>query len=171
MFLHFSSICKLTVFLRVSFPKFWDDLEGELDEHKEDLLTVKSVLTVMGFTTKSSIVALKSMKSIVDMGLSFTEMTASKDGSDILKQYAALNDVKSFSVGMKTMILQIVNHLKGKAKPKKQTKATVDGDLESIQRKMFEHAQKVRSFFRIVSSYSLYLSESFSPVIFLYLSN
>lgn len=142
-------------FCRAAFPKFWNDLEVELEEHADDLLTVKSILTAMGFMTKISIIGLKSAKNVTELGLQYTEMCASKDGSEILKEYQALKDVKNFSAGTKSMIQQIVYHLKNTSKPSKPKKAKVNcvEVIETIHQKMFEQAKKVCYFLYFFFSY------------------
>lgn len=44
------------------FPKFWLDLEAELGEYAEDLIQVKSVYTILGFSTKQSVASMETTR-------------------------------------------------------------------------------------------------------------
>lgn len=99
------------------FPKFWKDVETELDEHEDDLITVKSILSALGYKTKGSIAAIKNAKNISNLEKEYMAMFANNDMSDILKKYPELKTINKFTPGMKAMLLVIVSHLNEMLQP------------------------------------------------------
>lgn len=83
--------------------------------HSEDLSQAKSVLTVLGFMTRSSIATLKTTKKIDGLEHEYIKMRSIKQ-DDMDQRFPDLKMIDSFTPGMKSVILEIVSHLNQKQK-------------------------------------------------------
>lgn len=128
----------ITLIASYSYPKFWDDLESDLGEHSDDLVPVKSVLTALGYSTKSSVAAIKTAKNVSNLEKDFLQLFSSKSIDETLEKFPALKSIKSFTPGMKAVIYEVVTHLNQMAK------LQCFENAEAIKEKMFEQAKKVR---------------------------
>ncbi|XP_031639975.1 kinesin-like protein KIN-14I, partial [Contarinia nasturtii] len=79
-----------------------------LDENPEDLLEVKSILTILGFKTKISVAGITS-KNIEKLENDFTKIRSNKE---VFLRYPALKTVEYFTPGVKAMILEVASRLK-----------------------------------------------------------
>lgn len=93
------------------------------------------MLTALGFNTKSSIAGIKNAKNISNLEKDFLKISTN------IQSFPVLKDIKTFTPGMKSMLLVVVNHLNLSTKTK-----CVD-DAETVALKMFDQAKKVRLFF------------------------
>lgn len=96
--------------------------------------TIKSVLTILGYTTKSSIESIKTAQSISKLENEYLKLLGSPCLESIHTRFPELKLVPAFSSGLKSTLLGIVSELN---KPKQQTK-------NMIQLKLFEKVTKVR---------------------------
>lgn len=110
-------------------------MENELKIHADDLVTVKCVLTAMGYATKSSIVNLKSTLTISKLENEYMKLLGSNSADSIQNKFPELRLIPSFSSGMISTLLAVVSQLK---KPKHQ-------DINSTKMKLFEQLKKVCS--------------------------
>lgn len=112
------------------FPQFW----SELEEDQDGLLEVKSVLTVLGYTTTKAVSQIKA-KVLNDLESSYAKIRSSKRVEE-LSRFPALEHVDYFTPGMKTIILELAAHFAPKL------------DLINIERiikdKVLKQGQKVR---------------------------
>lgn len=112
------------------FPKFWT----ELDEDPNDLVDVMSVLTVLGFKTKSSLSSIKSTRIIDRLEADYAKMRSNKP-HEMFTRYPALEKIDFFSPGMKKIILDAALTF---------SNVPINANLEkSIQNKVLRLLQKV----------------------------
>lgn len=93
------------------FPQFWT----EVGEESNDLLDVKSVLSVLGFKTKSSLSSIKNIANLDQWGGEYAKMRANKP-TEMFTRYPELQNIDFFSPGMKTNILELATRFNPKAK-------------------------------------------------------
>lgn len=105
--------------------------------HSEDLSQAKSVLTVLGFMTRSSIATLKTTEKIEGLEHEYIKMRSIKQ-DDMDQRFPDLKMIDSFTPGMKSVILEIVSHLN-----QKQTVLDQDHD-QKMKGNLLEKAKKVR---------------------------
>lgn len=135
-------------FIHSLFPKFWLDLENELDEHAEDLIQVKSVYTVLGYLTKTSIASIKTTRKIAGLETDYLKIISSNP-EDVFTRYPDLRRVNSFTPGMKTMMVNIAGHLN----ESKHCASSPDCE-QKIKDGVFEKAKKVSCFYGYEASQS-----------------
>lgn len=92
------------------FPSFW----GDLTDDQNDLLQAKSVLTVLGFTTKSSISTIKSKK-LIQLESEYAKMRSNKP-AEMFTRFPALRELDFFSPGLKEIILDLADKFNSKPK-------------------------------------------------------
>lgn len=124
-------------YVRNRFPKFWSDVEKELGVYAEDLAAVKSILTALGFATKSSIKSIKNAKGISELENDYMKLLASASSAEILSRFPELKLISSFTLGLKSTLSDIVSELTQKSKPSKFE------DVQITKIKLFEQAKKV----------------------------
>lgn len=94
------------------FPKFWTELQQELDVHEEDLKQIKSIFTALDYRTSSSIAAIKNMKNLKSLEIEFNIMrTNSAIFDEKCSKFPALKEIHSFSSGMKATMMSVIKHL------------------------------------------------------------
>lgn len=120
----------------IRFPIFHSfAFQLEIDETPEDLDDVKSVFTVLGFTTKSSIASIKNAKKIDSLESEYAKIRSSKP-DEVFSRFPALNHVDYFTPGMKAIMLEIVSRLAPKPQP---------NEIESmVKANVLKQAKKVR---------------------------
>lgn len=123
------------------FPKFWSDLETELDEHTEDLKQVKSVYTVLGYSTRTSIASIKTNRKITGLEADYLKIISSNP-EEVFSRYPDLKLVNSFTPGMKTMMINIATHLS----ESKQCEYLPEC-ARKIKDEVFDKAKKVSCFY------------------------
>lgn len=124
-FWFFCSICSLDVYIFLKkrfefgfneeidfsvFPQFWFELEEELDEHPDDLVQVKSLLTELGYTTKSSIASLKTSKKVESLENEYTKMRSVKS-EGMVERFPSLRLIDTITPGLRSIIIVIASHL------------------------------------------------------------
>lgn len=124
-------------YVRNRFPKFWSDVEKELGVYAEDLAAVKSILTALGFATKSSIKSIKNAKGISELENDYMKLLASASSAEILSRFPELKLISSFTLGLKSTLSDIVSELTQKSKPSKFE------DVQITKIKLLEQAKKV----------------------------
>lgn len=87
------------------FPQFWETFSDDSD----DLIPVKSLLTVLGYTTKSSISSINKMSKINRLEGDYARMRSIKP-DEMFTRFPVLAHVDFFTPGMKSIILQIAAH-------------------------------------------------------------
>lgn len=119
------------------YPQFWDELEKELSEHSNDLDQVKSVLTILGYMTKSSIVSIKTLKKVENLECEYTKMRSIKL-EEMNSRFPTLKFIDSFTPGMKTIIMDVASNLN-----KKPKELMGHADLDAMKAKVCVMAKKV----------------------------
>lgn len=113
-------------------------MESELEEHPDDLVPVKSVLTALGYTTKSSVASIKTAKNVSNLEKDLLQLHATFNANNpIFGEFPALVNIKSFTPGMRTIIFEIVCHLNQMVKSKSFE------TTENTKKKMFEQGKMV----------------------------
>lgn len=87
------------------YPKFWEHFSDDSD----DLIPVKSLLTVLGYTTKSSISSINKMSKINRLEGDYARMRSIKP-NEMFARFPVLQHVSYITPGMKSIILQIAAH-------------------------------------------------------------
>lgn len=119
------------------FPKFWLDLEAQRGEYAEDLIQVKSVYTILGFSTKQSVASIKTARKINSLESEYLKIV-SANAEGIFARYSELKQIQSFTPGMKLMMINIATHLN-----ESKQGGTSDNCVEKIRKNIFERAKKV----------------------------
>lgn len=88
------------------FPKFWESFEDDSD----DLVPAKSLLTVLGYRTKSSISAINSNTKIKHLDNEYARMKSLKS-VEMIAQYPSLAHIDFITPGLKEIILGIAARL------------------------------------------------------------
>lgn len=114
------------------FPKFWSTVE--IEEDPDDLLEAKSLLTVLGYTTKIAVSTI-TVKKFAALQIEYAKVRSNKF-QDTLLRFPALKNIDSnFTPGMKTILLEIAANLSQKPKPE---------DLEAlIKNKVLRQVKRV----------------------------
>lgn len=113
------------------FPKFWSEVEDD----QRDLIEVMSVMTILGFTTKSSLAQIKTMKAINQLECDYAKIRSNKP-TEMFRRFPVLEKIDFFSPGLKRIMLNIAERFSPKVNPE---------DLEKIiKNKIMRLAKKVR---------------------------
>lgn len=115
------------------FPQFW----SELEEDQDGLLEVKSVLTVLGYTTTKAVSQIKA-KVLNDLESSYAKIRSSKR-VEMLSRFPALEHVDYFTPGMKTIILELAAHFAPKLDPINIERIIKDKVLKQGQKVRLKH--------------------------------
>lgn len=89
------------------------EFEKLLGEHSEDVRQVKSVLTVLGYLTKSSLATIKTKSNVLQLEKDYMKIrqNSTKFGTACVK-YPELIEVDSFTPGLMANIMNIAAHIK-----------------------------------------------------------
>lgn len=93
------------------FPQFW----AELDDDQNDLVEVKSILTVLGYVSKTSVSSIKTQKVINRLECEYAKMRSNKP-TEMFSRFPALQHVDFFAPGLKTIILDLATRFSPKPK-------------------------------------------------------
>lgn len=88
----------------MDFPEFWKIIEQRMNYAPPDILNVKQILTICGFTTLQNISVLSQKKKIEELELEFRKM---KEGGQFSTEKNLLNE--KFALGTKSIINSIAN--------------------------------------------------------------
>lgn len=122
--------------MAMEFPKFWTDLEQKMDVYCDDFVQVKSVVTALGYLTKTSIASINSKKKIFELENEYMKLRGNIKKFEIsCERFPCLKEIDSFSPGLKIILTDIVNHL--------NVKKHDFEDWEAITEKILFHGKKV----------------------------
>lgn len=113
-----------------------------MEECEEDLYQVKSVLTFLGYMTKTSIASIKTTKGIEKLESEYTKLRSNKS-KEIFERFPGLESVDAFTPGIKSIILDITNYVN-----RKLIKKDFGDEIKSIKIKVLHQLKKV--FFRSI---------------------
>lgn len=138
-------------FVCSTFPQFWETLEQGLEVDADDIAQAKSVLTALGFLTKSSIASIRTPKRVRSLERDFTKIRLSPAKFDLLcSRYPLLSEIDLFTPGLGAVLLGIVNHLNwneylssSDSKGEEQTKKTI---LQRVQKVFLRTDKCIHSF-------------------------
>lgn len=119
-----------------SHPDFWKIIEQRSSICPEDIVNLKQILTLLGFTTVQSIAKLSTKTEMEKVELEFFKL---KESEGFKVKYPNLLDEK-FGIGMKTNIYIIANQIK-------KILFTESVNYESILEAVLADCKKVRGFF------------------------
>lgn len=118
------------------FPQFWIALQEEINEHPEDLIHTKSILTVLGFTTKKSIASLKTAKKVANLEGEYIKMRAT--GAEAMNhRFPSLSVIEAFTPGIKSIINDIAIHLSPRPKD------FPEEDIETVRTNVLKELKEV----------------------------
>lgn len=94
------------------------------------------MLTALGYSTKSAVASIKTAKNVANLEKDFMQIFTSNNMDNILKRFPVLNEIRTFTPGLKADLLGIVLHLNQMA---------MNGfeNVDAIKSKMFEQGRKV----------------------------
>lgn len=102
------------------FPQFW----AELDDDQNDLVEVKSVLTILGYVSKISVSSIKTQKAIDRLESDYAKMRSNKP-TEMFTRFPALQHVDFFAPGLRTIILELATRFSPKSDSEKIIKTSV----------------------------------------------
>lgn len=84
----------------------------EMNLENDQILVAKVILTALGYTTKSSIAAIRSKKGVIKLEDEFTKRKSTSTAFlKFYEKYPFLQDIVCFPSGLQTILTQIVVHL------------------------------------------------------------
>lgn len=148
--LKFTSIFILKIFsdnFCNSFPKFWLELQTELDVFEEDLTEIKSIFSALGFMTLSSIASIKSQKKLTALESEYIKMRNTDNFEALCEKFPALKEISTFTSGIIATMIDIVAHVNRKKSQRIQIQSMDDESrnamLEANKKSITEQAKKV----------------------------
>lgn len=115
-------------------PAFWETVQTEMNLQNDEILVAKVIFTVLGYTTKSSIAAIRSKKGVMKLEDEFTKRKSTS--TIFLKfydKYPFLQDIVCFPSGLQLILTQIIMHLN----------RSMDDDEPTTVEKVLKLAQQV----------------------------
>lgn len=98
------------------FPQFWLDLETDLGDCN-DFSQVKSVLSVLGYLTKSSISTIKNKKVISSLESEYMKLRSNENKfKSSCERFPDLKEIDHFTPGLIAVITELVSHINRKSK-------------------------------------------------------
>lgn len=108
----------------MDFPLFWQTVEERMNYNASDILNVKQILTILGFTTLQSISSLSNKSKMDALELEFFKL---KETGQIASRKNLMDE--KFAMGTKAIINAISN----------QTKRGFFGDQEVDSQEILQH--------------------------------
>lgn len=152
----FTHFCRSSILNHRVFPGFWLELEAELAENN-GLNQVKSVLTVLGYLTRSSMATIKTKKKIDSLEIEYMKLRSNVNKFESLcERFPDLKVIDSFTPGLVAILTNIVHHIN------RNGKSMVDENEELIILKLVELGKEVFLLFLFLISrfirFNIYLS-------------
>lgn len=88
----------------MNFPDFWSKIEERMNYSPSDILNVKQILTICGFTTLQNIAMLSQKKKMDELEIEFRKM---KESGQFATEKNLLDE--KFALGTKAIISSIAN--------------------------------------------------------------
>lgn len=93
-------------------PDFWHEIESKLDCKSEEILIPKVILSILSYTTKSSIAALKSKKAVKNLEDEFLKRKSTTTLLDKhYEKYPFLREIICFPSGLQITLMQIASFM------------------------------------------------------------
>lgn len=122
---------------RRHFQEFWSEVESDLKLQSDEILDIKVILTILGYTTKDSIRSIKTKKGI---SMLEDEYVKRKNTTNLFEkfygQYPSIQAIDCFPSGTVTILLHIITHLNRKV---------AQEDAETNKNKILTLGQKVNN--------------------------
>lgn len=95
-----------------AYPEFWRGLENEMGVTPEDLIEVKSIVTALGYLTRSSVATIRTNKKVSALENEYMKMRSNVTKFEtVCARFPHLKAIDSFSTGLITILNGIVVHL------------------------------------------------------------
>lgn len=146
LFLLFSARFVNSFCFKYSFPKFWATLQEEFDANEGDLVQIKSVFTVLGFMTQSSLASIKTRKNLIGLESEYLKLRSNTNNfEELCGKFPAIKGIDSFTTGLTATMMDVITHLN----PKEGQAIPLDdamqiGMLETTKKNILEQGKKVK---------------------------